>query len=103
METFGTRAQVFHGTALKTTGGLTQSDLVQDKYGKIVSIAARKSALKRMKREGKKALVKVFKPKKSILGVDIILIHEQLRYAFVHKVYVPRLRIFHRVLLLRYL
>ncbi|QOR60561.1 hypothetical protein [Bathycoccus sp. RCC716 virus 3] len=65
METFGTRAQVFHGTALKTTGGLTQSDLVQDKYGKIVSIAARKSALKRMKREGKKALVKVFKPKKS--------------------------------------
>ena len=65
MQTFGTRAQVFHGTALKTTGGLTQSDLVQDKYGKIVSIAARKSALKRMKREGKKALVKVFKPKKS--------------------------------------
>ena len=65
METFGTRAQVFHGTALKTTGGLTQSDLVQDKYGTIVSIAARKSALKRMKREGKKALVKVFKPKKS--------------------------------------
>ena len=65
METFGTRAQVFHGTALKTTGGLTQSDLVQDKHGKIVSIAARKSALKRMKREGKKALVKVFKPKKS--------------------------------------
>ena len=65
METFGTRAQVCHGTALITTGGLTQSDLVQDKYGKIVSIAARKSALKRMKREGKKALVKVFKPKKS--------------------------------------
>ena len=65
METFGTRAQVFHGTALKTTGGLTQSDLVQDKYGKIVSIAARKSALKRMKREGKKALVKVFKAKKT--------------------------------------
>tara|TARA_B100001250_G_scaffold262452_3_gene226118 strand:+ start:393 stop:653 length:261 start_codon:yes stop_codon:yes gene_type:complete len=65
METFGSRAEVFHGTALKTTGGLTQSDLVQDKYGKIVSIAARESALKRMKREGKKALVKVFKAKKT--------------------------------------
>jgi len=65
METFGSRAEVFHGTALKTTGGLTQSDLVQDKYGKIVSIAAREAALKRMKREGKKALVKVFKAKKT--------------------------------------
>ena len=65
METFGTRAQVFHGTALKTTGGLTQSDLVQDKYGSIISIAARKAAVKRMKREGKKALVKVFKAKKT--------------------------------------
>jgi hypothetical protein len=70
METFGTRAQVFHGTALKTTGGLTQSDLVQDKYGSIISIAARKAALKRMKREGKKALVKVFKPKKKGFGLQ---------------------------------
>ena len=70
METFGTRAQVFHGTALKTTGGLTQSDLVQDKYGSIRSIAARKAALKRMKREGKKALVKVFKPKKKGFGLQ---------------------------------
>ncbi|QOR60178.1 hypothetical protein [Bathycoccus sp. RCC716 virus 1] len=65
METFGSRAQVFHGTALKTTGGLTKSDLVQDKYGKIVSKAARKAALTRMKAEGKQHLVKVFKPKKT--------------------------------------
>lgn len=65
METFGTRAQVFHGTAMKTTGGLTKSDLVQDKYGRIVSKAARKAALARMKEEGSKHLVKVFKPKKS--------------------------------------
>jgi hypothetical protein len=64
METFGTRAQVFHGTAMKTTGGLTKSDLVQDKYGKIVSKAARKAALARMKEEGSKHLVKVFKPTK---------------------------------------
>ena len=65
METFGTRAQVFHGTAMKTTGGLTKSDLVQDKYGRIVSKAARKAALARMKEEGSKHLVKVFKPKRS--------------------------------------
>ena len=65
METYGSRAQVFHGTALKTTGGLTKSDLVQDKYGKIVSKAARKAALERMKAEGKQHLVKVFKPRKS--------------------------------------
>ena len=64
MEIFGTRAQVFHGTAMKTTGGLTKSDLVQDKYGKIVSKAARKAALVRMKEEGSKHLVKVFKPTK---------------------------------------
>lgn len=65
METYGSRAQVFHGTALKTTGGLTKSDLVQDKYGKIVSKAARKAALERMKAEGKQHLVKVFKPKRT--------------------------------------
>tara|TARA_X000000368_G_scaffold362608_1_gene307361 strand:- start:1486 stop:1746 length:261 start_codon:yes stop_codon:yes gene_type:complete len=70
MQTFGSRAEVFHGTALKTTGGLTQSDLVQDKYGSIISIAARKAAVKRMKREGKKALVKVFKPKKKGFGLQ---------------------------------
>lgn len=33
----GSRAQVMHGTAYKTTGGLTKSDLVQNKHGRIVS------------------------------------------------------------------
>ena len=33
----GTRAQVWHGTAYKTTGGLTKSDLMQNKAGRIVS------------------------------------------------------------------
>jgi len=70
MQTFGSRAEVFHGTALKTTGGLEKKDLIQDKYGSIVSKAARESALKRMKREGKKALVKVFKPKKKGFGLQ---------------------------------
>ena len=43
MQTFGSRAEVFHGTALKTTGGLEKKDLIQDKYGSIVSKAARES------------------------------------------------------------
>lgn len=33
----GSRAQVMHKTAYKTTGGLTYSDLVQNKHGRIVS------------------------------------------------------------------
>jgi len=70
MQTFGSRAEVFHGTALKTSGGLEKKDLTQDKYGRIISKAARKSALARMKREGKQALVKVFKPKKKGFGLQ---------------------------------
>jgi hypothetical protein len=33
----GTRAQVHHGTAYKTSGGLTKDDLLQNKNGRIVS------------------------------------------------------------------
>jgi len=33
----GTRAQVVHGTAYKTTGGLMKSHLMQNKNGRIVS------------------------------------------------------------------
>ena len=49
--TVGSRAEVFHGNADKTPGGLSKKDLIM-KDG-------------RMKKEGKKAMVKVFKPKKS--------------------------------------
>jgi hypothetical protein len=38
----GTRAQVMHGTAEKTKGGLTKKSLKYNKYGRIVS--KRKSA-----------------------------------------------------------
>lgn len=38
----GTRAQVWHGTAYKTPGGLVKSDLKMNKWGHIVS--AKKSA-----------------------------------------------------------
>jgi len=33
----GSRAQVWHGTAYKTTGGLIKEDLVKNKHGEIVS------------------------------------------------------------------
>ena len=42
----GTRAQVWHGTAYKTTGGLCKSDLMQNKAGRIVSKAKHASAKK---------------------------------------------------------
>ena len=37
MPTFGSRAQVFHGNAKKTTGGLMKKDLIKNKWGEIVS------------------------------------------------------------------
>lgn len=33
----GSRAAVYHGTAYKTSGGLTKKDLEQNKHGRIVS------------------------------------------------------------------
>jgi hypothetical protein len=36
-QTFGSRAEVYHGTALKTTGGLRKADLMKNKHGRIVS------------------------------------------------------------------
>ena len=59
----GSRAQVFHGTADQTAGGLKKKDLILDN-GEIKSKAAQEAALARMKNEGKKHLVKVFKPTK---------------------------------------
>ena len=62
--TEGSRAEVFHGTAKHTPGGLVKGDLIQEKYGSIKSKAAVAAAKKRMKEEGAKAMVKVFKPAK---------------------------------------
>ena len=36
-QTFGSKAQVWHGTAKKTSGGLTKKDLMKNKHGRIVS------------------------------------------------------------------
>lgn len=65
MKTIGSRAEVFHGNADHTSGGLRKKDLIQGEDGRIKSKAASCAALIRMKREGNKALVKVFKPAKS--------------------------------------
>ncbi len=35
--TVGTKAQVYHGTAKHTSGGLTKKDLMKTKKGRIVS------------------------------------------------------------------
>lgn len=44
--TTGTRAQVWHGTARHTSGGLTKSDLMKNKSGRIVSRKKHNSAKK---------------------------------------------------------
>jgi hypothetical protein len=38
MKKIGSRAEVYHGNAEKTKGGLTKDDLKQNDYGNIVSI-----------------------------------------------------------------
>lgn len=79
MKNIGSRAQVYHGSALKTSGGLLKEDLVKNKHGYIVS--KRKLALSRKlktnplmsqgylaKRKSKKFGPKKVKPKKSMLN-----------------------------------
>jgi 23S rRNA A1618 N6-methylase RlmF len=45
-ELFGSRAQVWNGTAYKTSGGLTRSHLMMNKWGRIVSENKHKTAKK---------------------------------------------------------
>ena len=45
-KTYGTRAEVWHGTAKKTTGGLTKSHLFKNKHGRILSKAKHFTAQK---------------------------------------------------------
>ncbi len=58
-ELTGSRAKVYHGTAYKTTGGLTKKDLEQNKHGRIVS--KRKAATAKRDKRLEKA---GYKPKK---------------------------------------
>jgi hypothetical protein len=50
--TVGSRAEVFHGTAQSTSGGLNKSDLMM-KDGRIISRAASKAAKKSLKQNPK--------------------------------------------------
>ena len=62
--TVGTKAQVFHGTAKHTSGGLKRSDLMKTKKGRIVSKrkhAAGKTAIRRLRAAGYKAKKGTFK------------------------------------------
>jgi hypothetical protein len=66
MQTIGTRAQVWHGTAKKTSGGLTKTHLMQNKHGRIVSKkkhASGKKTIKNLRKLGyvaKKGEFKLF-------------------------------------------
>jgi hypothetical protein len=65
--TVGSAAQVFHGTAKHTSGGLTKKDLMKTKKGRVVSKkkhAAGKKAILRLRKLGyvaKKGTFKLFK------------------------------------------
>jgi hypothetical protein len=64
----GSRAEVFHGTADKTSGGLEKKDLKM-KDGRIVSKAASKAAKKSLKKNPKfKAFIDVAKQKNNDKG-----------------------------------
>ena len=66
----GSRAEVMHGTAHHTSGGLTKKDLKYNKYGRIVSVKKSKTAKKKgtlkkwEKKEGVRWTIKNGKPHK---------------------------------------
>jgi hypothetical protein len=69
MLSVGSRAQVWHGTAKKTSGGLTKKDLKKNKAGRIVSVkmSNRAKKEKRLEKAGykpTKGKFKLFKKKK---------------------------------------
>ena len=67
MQSTGSRAQVWHGTAKKTSGGLTKTNLMMNKHGRIVSRkkhASGKKTIKNLKKLGyvaKKGQFKLFR------------------------------------------
>ncbi len=67
MVTLGSKAQVFHGTAKHTPGGLKKKDLMKTKSGRIVSKKQHTAGLKAIKRlrklgyVAKKGTFKLFK------------------------------------------
>jgi hypothetical protein len=50
-ELFGSRQQVYNGTAYKTSGGLTKKNILMNKWGRIVSASKHKTAKKEKRLE----------------------------------------------------
>ena len=50
-ELFGSREQVYNGTAYKTKAGLTIDDIIMNKWGRLVSAKKHKTAKKEMRLE----------------------------------------------------
>lgn len=73
-KTIGTRAEVYHGTARRTSGGLTKNELMINKHGRIVSRKKHNTAKKEMRllkygfstKKGKFGFVKVKSLKRSL-------------------------------------
>ena len=63
LKTIGSRAEVLHGNAKKTSGGLTKKDLMKNKHGRIVS-RKKHNMEKKMKRLEKAG----YKTKKGVFG-----------------------------------
>ena len=74
----GTRAQVMHGNAKMTGGGLMKKDLKYNKTGKIVSKKLSRIATKeqRLQKAGYKTQKGVFELFQKQIGVAIILISD---------------------------
>ena len=73
MKTVGSRAEVFHGNAKHTSGGLTKKDLIKNKHGRIVSKKKHNLEKKTMRlkklgfgtQKGKFGMVKLSQAKKA--------------------------------------
>ena len=50
MQTVGTKAQVYHGTAKHTSGGLIKKDLMKTRRGRIVSRKKHAAGMKAIKK-----------------------------------------------------
>ena len=64
-KTVGSRAEVWHGNAKHTAGGLKKKDLMKNKYGRIVSRKQHETAKKTYKKRFGDKMAKPFAKKHS--------------------------------------
>ena len=58
MKTFGSRAEVWHGNAKKTSGGLTKKDLIRSRLGQLRNHQKQKNQSKQKNHERDRSLRK---------------------------------------------